>query len=117
MARLLDRCPRGFVRRKIQIVRRASAHAQERRGREAHNAVLRLCALPLAQLEAVPLRYAHKCGRIMGMSQTYCHSSKAFVRTLWETVLDRPLTVEILESAVSGAGECRFRITPLPPLP
>lgn len=47
------------------------------------------------------------------LSRTYCHCSKAFVRTLWEAVLDRPVTVELLESAVSGGSECRFRITPV----
>ena len=51
------------------------------------------------------------------MSQTYCHCSKAFVQTLWEAVLGRPVSVEIEESAVSGASECRFRITPLSCLP
>jgi hypothetical protein len=47
------------------------------------------------------------------MSQTYCHCSKAFVRTVWEAVLGRPVRVELLESAISGASECKFRITPL----
>ncbi|MCG6989299.1 MAG: DUF6144 family protein [Gemmatimonadetes bacterium] len=43
---------------------------------------------------------------------TYCHCSKAFVRTFWEEVLERPVTVELLQSAVSGSDVCRFRITP-----
>jgi predicted hydrocarbon binding protein len=47
------------------------------------------------------------------MSQTYCHCSKAFVRALWEAALGRPVRVELLESAVSGASECRFRVAPL----
>jgi hypothetical protein len=47
------------------------------------------------------------------MSQTYCHCSKAFVRTVWEAALGRPVQVELMESAVSGSRECRFRITPL----
>jgi len=51
------------------------------------------------------------------MSQTYCHCSKAFVRVMWEAALGRPVSVEIQESAVSGASECRFRITPLPQPP
>jgi hypothetical protein len=46
------------------------------------------------------------------MSQTYCHCSKAFVQTMWQTILGRPVAVQILESAVSGASECRFRIMP-----
>ena len=47
------------------------------------------------------------------ISQTYCHCSKAFVKTLWEAVLGKPVSVDLLESAVSGASDCRFRITPL----
>jgi hypothetical protein len=50
------------------------------------------------------------------MSRTYCHCSKAFVRTLWEAVMGRPVSIELLESAVSGSGECRFRITASPGL-
>jgi hypothetical protein len=50
------------------------------------------------------------------MSQTYCHCSKAFVQTLWEAVLGRPVNVELLESAVSGSSVCRFRITSSPGL-
>lgn len=48
------------------------------------------------------------------MSPTYCHCSKAFVRALWEAVLGPPVDVELLESAISGARECRFKITPRP---
>jgi len=48
------------------------------------------------------------------LSPAYCHCSKAFVRTLWEAVLERPVSVDLVESAVSGAAECRFRITPAP---
>jgi hypothetical protein len=48
------------------------------------------------------------------LSHTYCHCSKAFVKTLWEAVLGRPVSVELLESAVSGSSECKFRITPCP---
>lgn len=47
------------------------------------------------------------------MSPTYCHCSKAFVRTMWESILGRHVDVELLESAISGASECRFRITPV----
>jgi hypothetical protein len=44
--------------------------------------------------------------------RAYCHCSKAFVRTYWEEVLGRPVTVEILKSAVGGSDVCQFRITP-----
>lgn len=45
------------------------------------------------------------------VSQTYCHCSKAFVKTFWEETLGRPVSVEILESAVSGSNVCKFKIT------
>jgi len=44
------------------------------------------------------------------LSRTYCHCSKAFVRTLWEAVLGRPVAVELLTSALSGSSECEFTI-------
>jgi hypothetical protein len=45
------------------------------------------------------------------LSPTYCHCSKAFVKTLWEEVLGRPVEVELLASALAGSQECEFRIT------
>jgi hypothetical protein len=47
------------------------------------------------------------------VSRTYCHCSKAFVKTFWEEALGRPVRVEILESAVSGSNVCKFKITPV----
>jgi hypothetical protein len=44
------------------------------------------------------------------VSQTYCHCSKAFVQTLWEGVLERPIKVELLQSVISGDSECKFAI-------
>jgi hypothetical protein len=44
------------------------------------------------------------------ISLTYCHCSKAFVQKLWESVLDRPVNVELLQSVVSGDPECKFAI-------
>ena len=44
------------------------------------------------------------------VSPTYCHCSKAFVRTLWEAILGRPVAVEPVSSALSGASECEFEI-------
>jgi len=45
-----------------------------------------------------------------GMSSTYCNCSKGFVKKYWETVLNQPVTVELLQSAISGASECKFAI-------
>jgi hypothetical protein len=45
------------------------------------------------------------------ISPTYCYCSKAFVRTWWEAVLGQPVKVDILETALTGSHQCRFRIT------
>ncbi len=45
------------------------------------------------------------------MSGTYCHCSRAFVRTWWEAVLGKPAKVDILETALTGSNQCRFRVT------
>ena len=42
-------------------------------------------------------------------SATYCQCSKGFVRKMWERVLGRPAKVEVLETAVTGAKECKFK--------
>jgi hypothetical protein len=43
-------------------------------------------------------------------SRTYCHCAKGFVRKLWEDVLERPVKVDLVQSAMSGADECKFAI-------
>jgi hypothetical protein len=44
------------------------------------------------------------------VSPTYCHCSKAFVKKYWETILEKPVEVELIHSAVSGAQECKFAV-------
>ncbi len=44
------------------------------------------------------------------VSSTYCHCSKGFVKKFWENVLGIPVRVELMQSAVSGASECKFTI-------
>jgi hypothetical protein len=44
------------------------------------------------------------------VSRTYCHCSKGFVTKYWEALLDRPVKVDIIQSAISGADECKFAI-------
>ena len=44
------------------------------------------------------------------ISSTYCNCSKGFVEKYWEEVLGKPVQVDILQSAVSGATECIFAI-------
>jgi len=68
-----------------------------------------------------PQSYSHPmrcfCGLMRALpdavqaSPTYCLCSLAFVRTFWEGVLGRPVGVEVLETALSGSSECRFRIS------
>jgi len=43
-------------------------------------------------------------------SLTYCQCSRGFVQKYWEGILGRPVKVELLESSVSGAQECKFAI-------
>ena len=43
-------------------------------------------------------------------SLTYCQCSRGFVQKYWEGALGRPVKVELLESSVSGAQECKFAI-------
>ena len=69
----------------------------------------------------MPQAYSHPmrcfCGPMRALpevevaSPTYCLCSQAFVRAFWEGVLGRPVRVEVLETALTGAPECRFRIT------
>lgn len=44
------------------------------------------------------------------VSLIYCHCSKGFVKKYWETILEKPVEVELVQSAVSGAKECKFVI-------
>jgi len=43
-------------------------------------------------------------------SRTYCQCSRGFVQKYWEGILGRPVMVELKETAISGADECRFLI-------
>jgi hypothetical protein len=44
------------------------------------------------------------------VSPTYCQCSRGFVRKYWESVLERPVSVDLVRSCVSGAEECEFII-------
>jgi len=56
------------------------------------------------------------CGLLRGLptedtvSLTYCNCSKGFVEKYWEAILQRPVKVDLLQSAISGAKECKFVI-------
>ena len=57
------------------------------------------------------------CGLVGGlppeetMSRTYCMCSVGFVKTLWESVLEKPVQVGLVRSALTGSDECEFKIT------
>ena len=44
------------------------------------------------------------------VSPTYCHCSKGFIKKLWEAVLEKPVDIDFIQSAISGANECKFAI-------
>jgi hypothetical protein len=44
------------------------------------------------------------------VSITYCHCSKAFVSKYWEAIVEKPVKVELLESAISGSQVCTFAV-------
>jgi hypothetical protein len=43
-------------------------------------------------------------------SPTYCQCSRGFVEKYWEGALGRPVRVEVKETAITGADECKFII-------
>jgi hypothetical protein len=46
----------------------------------------------------------------VNVSPTYCHCSKGFVEKYWEGALGRPVKVEVRETCLTGADECKFII-------
>jgi predicted hydrocarbon binding protein len=44
------------------------------------------------------------------VSITYCNCGKGFVEKYWKAILERPVEVDILQSAISGAKECKFAV-------
>ncbi len=40
----------------------------------------------------------------------YCHCGAGFYRWIWETILERPVRVEILKTVCSGGDRCSFKI-------
>ena len=56
------------------------------------------------------------CGLFKGLpaedtvSLTYCNCAKGFVEKYWKAVLKKPVKVDLLQSAIFGATECKFAI-------
>jgi len=44
------------------------------------------------------------------VSLTYCQCAKGFVEKVWEASIGKPVQVDLIQSAVSGAKECKFAI-------
>jgi len=45
------------------------------------------------------------------ISPTYCQCSKGFVLEMWERILGKPVKVDVIATAVTGAKECKFKIS------
>jgi predicted hydrocarbon binding protein len=45
------------------------------------------------------------------VSPTYCQCSRGFALKMWESLLGRPVKVDVVATAVSGAKECKFKIS------
>lgn len=56
------------------------------------------------------------CGLMSGLPidetvpLTYCNCGKGFVEKYWVAVLQKPVKVDLLQSAISGGTECKFAI-------
>jgi hypothetical protein len=56
------------------------------------------------------------CGLMRGLpegmiaSKTFCQCSRGFVEKYWQGILGRAVAVELKETAITGADECRFLI-------
>jgi hypothetical protein len=46
----------------------------------------------------------------VNVSPTYCQCSRGFVEKYWEGALGRPVKVEVIETCLTGANECKFII-------
>jgi hypothetical protein len=44
------------------------------------------------------------------MSKTYCHCAEGFIQKYWEAISEKPVKVTLIESAISGASECKFAV-------
>jgi predicted hydrocarbon binding protein len=69
----------------------------------------------LRKVDGIHAAYDHcYCGSVSKarepLSDTYCHCSCGWFRQLFETLLDRPVEVELLGSIIQGDEKCRFLI-------
>jgi hypothetical protein len=46
----------------------------------------------------------------VNMSKTYCHCSEGFIKKYWESITGKTVNVTLIESAISGASQCKFAV-------
>ncbi len=44
------------------------------------------------------------------ISITYCHCSLGWMKTLFKTLLDKPVEVDLIQSVITGSDSCKFII-------
>ncbi len=44
------------------------------------------------------------------ISKTYCYCGAGFYKHIWETILQRPVEVEVLETVLEGSNHCKIAI-------
>jgi len=61
--------------------------------------------------------YCH-CNRVrdaiakgIEISETYCYCGAGFYQSIWETILEQPVQVELIESILKGDEFCKYKIT------
>ncbi|MDP8313735.1 MAG: DUF6144 family protein [Candidatus Celaenobacter antarcticus] len=55
------------------------------------------------------IRDAVKLGK--SIPSNYCYCSAGFYKNIWETILQKPVEIEMLKSIFLGDDECQFKIT------
>jgi len=45
------------------------------------------------------------------ISETYCYCGAGFYQSIWETILEQPVKVELVESILKGDEFCKYKIT------
>lgn len=44
------------------------------------------------------------------ISKTYCHCSLGWMKSLFKTLLDKPVEVDLIQSVITGSNSCKFVI-------
>jgi hypothetical protein len=127
--KIMETCGYNCTRHNFSIIARAKARRAKFDNEAAFLVAERLKPQAGTRLELegniliqtyVPQSFTHPmrcyCGLLRDLptdeqvSPTYCKCSRAFVQTYWSEILGRSVEVKILETAVTGSKECKFRI-------